>query len=87
MFEGEEVLPHRAGVVSRHGDQDKQGFMVAFFKSLEPLSRKIAEIQRPLNLKTRSKRSAKRYEEYWDAPNSKLEQSNGSGMVITYQKN
>jgi len=67
---GEEVLPHRVGIVPKHGEQDKQGFMVAFYKSLEPLSRKIAEIQRPLNLKTRSKRSAKQYEEYWDAPNT-----------------
>lgn len=66
---GEEVLPHRVGVVNRHGEQDRQGFMVAFFKSLEPLSRKVAEIQTPLNVKTRSKRSTKRYqEEYWDTP-------------------
>lgn len=44
--------------------------MVAFFKSLESLNKNIAEVQKPLSVTRRTKRSTK-YEEYWDAPNSK----------------
>lgn len=69
---GHEVLPHRAGIINRHGEQDKQGFMVAFFKSLEPLNRKIAEMQaKPIKVKLRTKRSANP-DEYWDRPDRKF---------------
>ena len=69
---GHDVLPHRAGIVNRHGEQHKQGFMVAFFHSLEPLSRKIAELQAlPLKVKSRKKRSTNA-DEYWEAPDRKF---------------
>jgi len=41
--------------------------MVAFFKSLVPLSKKIAEIQTPLVVK-RKKRSTSTVDDYWNAP-------------------
>lgn len=69
---GHEVLPHRMGIVGKHGDTDKQGFMVAFFKSLEPLSTKIPEIRhRSTNdaaAASRKKRAANS-RGYWDDPN------------------
>ncbi|XP_067943599.1 bone morphogenetic protein 7-like [Watersipora subatra] len=65
---GDELLPHRAGIVNRHGEEQRQGFMVAFFRSMEPLSRKIAEIQAmPIKVKSRKKRSPNA-DEYWEAP-------------------
>lgn len=44
--------------------------MVAFFKSLEPLNRKIAEIQ-ATPLTVRRKKRSTNSDEYWDAPDRK----------------
>lgn len=67
LLSGDTLLPHQAGIVNRHGEHHKQCFMVAFFKSLVPLSKKIAEIQTPLVVK-RKKRSTSTVDDYWNAP-------------------